>query len=885
MTFKYFFPLFLLCTLLAYRVDAQIAIGGDYDEQINYAAPQEYTIADITISGVKYLDNNSLVSISGLKVGNTIQVPGDKIQRAIEKFWAQNLFDDVKIRATRIQDGMIYLDIFLQERPRMSKFMITGVRKGQADELRDKIRLVSNDVVTDNLIMKTKSIIRKFYVAKGFWDVETNIVQVPDTSRVNSVILEIHIKKNGRVKIDKINITGNTVVDESTLKASMTKTKERGHYRFLYAAQESTIGLFGCFFTGQMKQYPQYVKNVVDQNAKPRIFKQSKYIEEDYQEDLRNIVNKLGANGYRDAMVLRDSVYSVKKGMINIDLNVHEGHKYYFRNITFSGNTVYASKDLLEIIGINKGDVYDYERLEKNTRYNPMNLAVANLYLDNGYLVANVEPVEVRVENDSIDFEIRVHEGKQMRINRNIIKGNTRTSDHVIIREISMRPGQLFSANDLVRSQQALRTMKYFNDQTLQINPTNYYNNDGKVDMEIGVEEASSDQFELSASWAYSHIILSVGVQFNNFSLRNFWNKDAWRPIPSGDGQKLSFRVQSYGQGYFSGNLSFTEPWLGGKHPQSLSGTFFTSFYNNSQTYAKSDPSYWSYNTLSLAFMLARRLNWPDNYFYLSQSVSFTQYSLKNYPSLTSSNITGNGLFHNYSYTISLDRRSLDAALFPRSGSEIGISLEVTPPYSFIRNKPVNEIAAEDRYRWVEFHQWRFNAAFYKQVIGNLVVMARIKAGFIGKYNPDLEVTPFNRYFLGGDGMTGVYAMDLGGKQLIGFRGYDNESLTPLDPTTNQRGAGGVIFNKSTLELRYPLSLNPNSTIFGLVFLEGGDAWRDFRSYNPFQIKRSAGVGVRVFLPMFGLLGLDWGYGIDPVPGYPNANKGQFHFSIGGSID
>jgi outer membrane protein insertion porin family len=501
-----------------------------------------------------------------------------------------------------------------------------------------------------------------------------------------------------------------------------------------------------------------------------------------------------------------------------------------------------------------------------------------SLFVDDGYLTCQIEPVEVNVENDSIDIQIRIREGRQMTINQVLIKGNTRTNDHVIVRELYSVPGRLFSRSDILRSRTSLAQMKYFDPEHIDIETPNINPTDGTVDISYGVQETSSDQLELSGGWGYGRLIGTLGVSFNNFSARNFFKKSAWQPVPSGDGQKLSLRMQSYGKGFLSFTTSFTEPWLGGKRPQQLSVSAYVSAYNSG--YATTSANYYAYNITGISFVFSRRLNWPDNYFNLSNSIGYQRYKLTNYKSLGTS-INGNGNYHNLSYTIALGRYSTDATIYARSGSEVSISLEVTPPYSMIAKQRYSEMSETDKYRLVEYHQWKILGTFYKQIVGDLVVMARTKAGFLGKYNNDLEVTPFNRYFMGGDGMTGYSAID--GRQLVGFRGYTNESMTPNANLQNEPGA--TIYNKNTLELRYPLSLNPNSTIYGLAFVEAGNSWLKFREFNPFDLKRSAGVGVRVFLPMFGLLGLDWGYGFDAIPGLPSANKGQFHFSINSSID
>ena len=869
--------LFILISILSLHAKAQISIGDEIPD-INYNLPHKYTIGGITVTGVQYLNSSVLISLSGLQVGESVEIPGEKIRSAINKLWQQGLFEDIKIMASSVQGEQIFLDIRLTERPRLSKFSFSGIRKGEADDLRDKIKISRGDVVTDNLLMRVRSTISRHYVSKGFFDAELVINQLKDTSQLNNVILMIDVKKNSRVRIQKINITGNRNVSEIALKTALKKTKERGVYRPLFTVQESLFGLFDHIFTKKIKSYPDYARSVLDKNLKIRIFKSSKFIENDFEEDKVNLIKKFYDNGYRDATLLKDSVYRTGRNRINIDLNVFEGNKYYYRNIAFIGNTKFTAAELAILLGIRKGDVYNQEQLDAALQFNPDGIDIMSLFVDDGYLMCSIEPIETNVENDSIDLQIRIREGRQMTINKVSVAGNTRTNDKVIVRELYSRPGQLFSRSDILRSRTSLAQMRYFDQEKIDIQTPNIDPVNGTVDIAYKVEETSSDQLELSGGWGYGRLIGTLGVSFNNFSARNIFNKKAWQPIPAGDGQKLSLRMQSYGKGFFSTSASFTEPWLGGKKPNQFSVSGYHSVFNNGV--AKSNASYYAYKITSLTFIFSRRLTWPDNYFNFSQSVSFQHYNLTNYTRIGSTG-TGNGLYQSYSYTVALGRSSIDAAIYPRAGSEVNISLEATPPYSLIAPNNFASKSDEDKYRLVEFNQWKMSGAFYQQIVGDLVLMARTKMGFLGKYTSDLEVTPFNRYFMGGDGMSGYSAID--GRQLIGFRGYANESLTPDSYLT--RPDGGTIFNKSTLELRYPLSLNPNSTIFGLLFVEAGNTWSKFREYNPFDVRRSAGVGVRVFLPMFGLLGLDWGYGFDAIPGVPSANKGQFHFSINASID
>lgn len=876
MTLRRFTLLSILLSILSMPVMAQTTTGDEVPD-INYNLPRKYVIGGVTVTGVQYLNSSVLISLSGLQVGNKIDIPGERIRSAIDKLWQQGLFEDIKIVATGVQDDQIFLEIRLTERPRLSKFSFSGIRKGEGDDLKDKLKISKGDVVTDNLLNRARNTIIKHYVGKGYFDVAVDIRQIRDTSMVNNVALDIHVDKNNKVKIGKINIIGNKEVSELTLKSALKKTKEKGSYRFLYTLQESFLGFFDHLVHGQMKDYPAYVRDLQDKNMKIRIFKPSKFIENEYEEDKIALVKKFYQNGYRDATLIKDSIYKSGRNDITIDLHVYEGRRYYYRNISFVGNTKFTATELGLLLGIRKGDVYNQEQLESSLQFNPNGIDLMSLFVDDGYLTCTIDPIEISAENDSIDLQIRIREGRQMNVNKVTVGGNTRTNDHVIIRELYSRPGQLFSRSDILRSRTSLTQLKYFDQEKIDIQTPNIDPTNGTVDVAYKVEETSSDQLELSGGWGYGRLIGTLGVSFNNFSARNMFQKGAWRPIPSGDGQKLSLRLQSYGKGYLSASASFTEPWLGGKKPNQLSVSTYVSAFNNG--YAKTSSSYYAYNITGLSFAFSRRLNWPDNYFNLSQTISLQHYNLDNYVLFGKQS---DGLYQSYSYTVGLGRYSTDAQIYPRAGSELSLSLELTPPYSLIAPEKFAAKSADDKYRLIEFHQWKFSGAFYQQIVGDLVVMARAKVAFLGKYSSDIQVTPFNRYFMGGDGMSGYSAID--GRQLVGFRGYSNESLTPNAGAVS-KPAGGTVFSKSTLELRYPLSLNPNSTIFGLLFVEAGNDWSTFEDYTPFDVRRSAGIGVRVFLPMFGLLGLDWGYGFDNIPGMPSANKGQFHFSMNSSID
>ncbi|MDD2964960.1 MAG: POTRA domain-containing protein [Bacteroidales bacterium] len=865
----------LILILTAQQVFPQIAIGSD--ESIDYNNPKEYSIGGVTVTGVQYLDPSVLVMVSGLQVGQSVKIPGEQITAAIEKLWKQGLFENVRIVASRFEDKVVFLEIQLTERPRLSKFSFSGVKKSEADDLREQIRLVSGDVVTDNLIIRTKNQIKKHFNEKGFLNTEVAIDQQRDTTKLNNVALKITVKKNNKIRIGSINFHGNEALASRKLKGAMEETRERTVFHPLRNLDKLVYNTARNFVRMDMNGITDYAADWYADNVKIRIFKSSKFIRSSYTDDKKKIIEAYNSKGYRDAYIERDSVYRNDDRSVNVDLWVNEGRKYYYRNVTWVGNTKYTADFLNSVLRIRKGDVYNQELLETNLSYNPNGFDVSSLYLDEGYLFFSAQPVEVKVENDSIDLEIRIYEGKQARINKVSVMGNDRTNDHVIIRELRTRPGQLFSRSEIIRTQRELAQLRYFNPEKLGIDYTPNPQ-DGTVDLEYKVEETSADQVELSGGWGYGRIVGTLGFSFNNFSAKRLFKKGAWKPIPSGDGQKLSLRFQTYGSGYISASASFTEPWLGGKKPNAFTTSFYYSRYTNGLS--SDDASFASFVIHGLGFSLGRRLEWPDDFFTLYQSVNLQRYSLKNYSSIFSFG-NGNGIFNNLSYTIALGRRSDDNPIFPRKGSDINLSLEVTPPYSLFSGKDYKNLDENSKYEWIEYHKWKLYGSWYNQIVGDLVLATKTKFGFLGMYNSDIGITPFERFYMGGDGLSGYNNLD--GREIIALRGYSNESILP--EYFNSNTVGGTIFAKYTLELRFPLSLNPNATIYALGFMEGGNTWSKFSKFNPFSIYKAAGLGMRIYLPMFGILGLDYGYGLDEIPGNPNANGGQFHFSINQSID
>ncbi len=862
--------------VLPWQLNAQISIGDDLSK-ISYAKPSEYIIGGITITGAEHLDKNVIIMLSDLDIGERIKVPGDDITGAIRKLWEQGLFDNISVTATKIQGNSIFLNIILQERPRMSKFSFQGIRKSEADDIRDKINLTRGDVVTDHLLIKTRKIIEEHYAEKGFLSAEVNIIEVPDPKADNFEDLVINIKKKRKVKILEIDIEGNELLSDDAVKSAMKETKTRGYFNPLDSLGPLLVNLVGDVFTLRFGQFRDHIVQYAKDNYKIRIFKGSKYLESNYKDDLDLIVAKYNKRGFRDAHIITDSVYKIDDRNLGVKIKLEEGNKYYFRNITWIGNTIYPSGFLSAILGIKKGDIYNRELLETNLNYNPTGMDVSSQYMDNGYLFFNATPVETYVDNDSIDMEIRIFEGKQARINKVSVRGNTKTNDHVVIRELRTTPGQLFDRSLVIRTTRELANLRYFNPESIQpdIKPNPA---EGTVDIEYSVEETSADQIELSGGWGYGRIIGTLGLSFNNFSFRNFFNRKAWKPIPSGDGQKLSLRFQTYGADYMSWSVSFTEPWLGGKKPNALTVSYYHSIYSNGRP--KSDTLRQSFVTDGVTLGLGKRLTWPDDFFTLYQGINLQLYNLQNYGTIFHVG-TGTGAFNNINYEVILGRSSINQPIFPRSGSDLSLSVELTPPYSLFSDKDYSTIGDNEKYKWIEYHKWKIKAYWYFELMDKLVLATRLRGGFLGAYNDDLGVTPFERFYLGGDGLSGYNNFD--GREIIGMRGYTNESVTPL--YYQNKNIGGTVFSRYSLELRYPLSLNPSSTIYALGFVEAGNSWLGSQGFDPFDVKRAAGFGVRVFLPMFGMLGLDWAYGFDPIPGIPSAAGSHFHFSLNQSLD
>ena len=836
--------------------------GGDI--VVDYNKPQKYIVGGVGVEGNNYFSPDQILQITGLQEGMEVTVPSEELSAIVNRLWLQRYFEDVAVVVDSLSASRdtAFFKIRIVERPRVSRWTFKGVKSGEEKELRERLNFRRGGEFSDYVAKTSTDIIKRFYKEKGFLNVEVDVNTKRDSIVRSAIRVQFDVNKGQKVKIKKITFNGAEHVKEGKLVKSMKKTKDARLRNF---------------------------------------FSSKKFNEAEYLNDKRSLISAFNEAGYRDARIVKDTMYYVEPGRLQIDFDIDEGKQYFFRNVTWTGNSVYSSDVLNEILKIEKGDVYDVVTMEKRlfgggkqTEYD-----VSKLYKDNGYLFFNIQPVELNIEGDSVDVEMRVVEGKPATLNNIIINGNDLTNERVVRRQVFTRPGYLFSQTDFERSIREIASMGQFDPEAIMeygkgysIIP-NQLNN--TVDLVYNVTEKPSSQLELSGGWGGNTFVATVGVSFNNFSTRRFLDKSAWRPVPLGDAQNLAVRFQTNGTYYTSLSASFSEPWLFGKKPTSL---------NLSVYYTRQTNSYIYYNILNndeymevygFAAGLGKRLKWPDSYFVLYNQLSWQTYKLQNWAYQF---LFNTGISHNLSYTVSLSRNSTDQQIYPRQGSDFSFSLQLTPPYSLLRKKDrgildadgnptrvsswkdinYNLQSSEDRYRWIEYHKWSFKGAVYTKLVGDLVLMARAQFGYLGYYNRNWGYSPFEGFRVGGDGMSGY---DTYGSEIISLRGYENYSLTPTDMSsynsTGQYYAGNV-YDKFTVELRYPVILQPQSTIFALLFLEGGNCWSDIRDFNPFQIRRSAGVGVRVFLPMIGLLGVDWGYGFDNHDGNGGS---QFHFVIG----
>lgn len=860
----YRFSLLFSCILLTAATGrAQLSIQGDTTTRLgmrrntndnNAAVIKQFEIGGITVTGTKYLDEDLLIAVTGLTIGNKIRLQNDEsIAKAIQNLWKQELFSDISISISKTIGTRVFLDIKVEERPRLSRYNFKGIKKSEATELKDKAGLVKGRVVTEAIKKEATVRIGKYFSEKGYGNVTIDIKERVDTISVNSVILTFEIDKGYKTRINQVNISGNSSASDLKLKRTMRSIKEMARIS-IYPADRISVyekneRSFGKYLSNNGFLSVSKTLEALDPYFRYNFFSSSKFNMNKYEEDKMSLVEYYNSLGFRDASVEKDTIYKVDNGNINIDLHVREGRKYYFGNMEWKGNTKYSNEVLTKILDIKKGDVYNQQLLDTRLgkQLSPEGGEdVSSLYMDDGYLFFNVDAVETSIVGDTINYELRVTEGPQATIRNVTIAGNDRTNEHVIRRELRTLPGNKFSRADLIRTQREIANLGFFDQEKIGIQPKPNQE-DGTVDIEYTLVEKSSDQLQLSAGFGGGvNFYGNIGVVFSNFSLRNILKPKTWDPLPMGDGQRLSLNYQSNGRFFNSLNFSFTEPWLGGKKPNAFTtNLLYSRFASAVGNPPRADSSYM--RVLGGGVSLSKRIKWPDDNFVFTYGVNYQNFKLKDYGLLEG---VSNGYSNNLFFRLVLARYSVDKPLYPTSGSNFSFTFQFTPPYSLFNGKDYSTANAEEKYKWVEYHKYRFTAEWYHKVVGNMVFKLATKYGFMGYYNNDIGYSPFERFQLGGDGLSGRNFFV--GKDIVAHRGF-------REPYQNN----AVIFNKYTAELRYPFSLSPTSTIYGLAFVEAANAWNDFKDYNPTKLNRSAGLGVRIFLPMFGLLGLDYGVGFD----------------------
>ena len=853
-------------------------------DRVPFDQGKKYILAKVELTNKLSFNDQTVVTFAGLQKGQEITVPGEEISAAIKKLGKLGLFDEIAFYINHIDNDSIYLDLDIKELPKLNDVKFVGVKKGKTETFIKDNGLTKGKVVNENLITTTKNYIENKYKKDGYFNTKTNINIVKDTSATNQVNMVVSVDKGDKIKISSIDFVGNSKLSDKNLRGAMKNTKKRNPIRLLKA---------------------------------------SKFVKDKYKEDLEKIIENYKEKGYRDARIVSDSVaYNKDKNTLAIKINIEEGNKYYFGNIKFLGNTVYSDNDLNRYLGIKKGETYNGVLLEKRIadKSKPDGEDITNLYQNNGYLFSNINAVEVKTANDTIDFEVRITEGPLAYFNHITVVGNDKTNDRVIYRELRTKPGEKYSKEELVRTVREIGQLGYFDPEAIDPKFKNVDGAAGTVDIEYNLVEKGSSQIELQGGYGGGGFIGTLGLSFNNFSARNIGNKSAYKPLPMGDGQKVALRLQ--GSTYFQTySLSFSEPWFGQKKPVQFNSSISYSkqFANNYTTY-KVDKTR-SFNIFTVSVGLAKRLTVPDDFFVLSQSISYQSYDLNNY------NVGlftfGDGASKNIAYTIGLSRNNKGVnPIFPTYGSEFSISAKITPPYSLfnkidyadLKNQDAYKQRASDdikdsygnviipkgsyldvngnattadeaavdqgkvdqkKYNWLEYYKIKFKADWYTKLYGKFVLRTLTEFGFLGAYNQDRGLVPFERFFVGGDGMAN-YSMD--GRETVQLRGYPNNSLTPV---VNGTQAGATVYNKFSMELRYPITLKAAASIYALAFLEAGNSFENFKSYNPFDIKRSAGFGLRVFMPAFGLLGIDFGHGFDALPGSTKPNGWETHFIIG----
>ena len=807
---------------------------------LDYEHPKQYIINKVKVSGIKYLDPEVVASMSGLTKGDTIMIPSDYLSSTLKTMWNQRIYSDVQILTEPVGDS-VNIEIVLRERPRVYDWKIEGVRKGQMSELLETLKLKKGSELSDFVLNSSKDAIRKYFAEKGFYNADVSVRLENDTTLENVVNVFFVVDRKNRVKIGKIDFEGNTALSDRQLRRSFKKTHQKSI----------------------------------------NIFKGAKYKEKDYEEDKENLIDFYNSRGYRNATILSDSVYRINDKRLGIALKVDEGNKFYYRNVSWTGNSVYETRQLNDMLGISKGETYDKKTLHKrlgigkHADYEDMS-SISSLYQNNGYLFSSIDPGEVVVGEDSIDINVKIFEGKQAKINEVKISGNHRVNDRVIRRELYVRPGELYNRALLMQTIRQLNQMQHFDPEKTSPGIDLVPNSNELVDISFPLEEVASDKFEISGGWGSNMFVGSVGVQLNNVSLKNFFKGSEWRPYPHGQNQQLAIRGQTNGSYYKAISLNFTEPWLGGKKPNSLTVGLYYS--DETDAYYAWQSGNRHFRTIGVSVGIGRRLSWPDRYFTIYNEISYQAYNLKDWSSF----LVTNGTSNIFALKTVLARNSVDSPIYPRTGSEFSLSLTLTPPYSlFQKNVDYADPNLPDykRYKWIEYHKWQFKAQWYYPLTNNnkLVLMARAEMGYLGSYNKN-KPSPFEGFDVGGDGMSGY---NVYGVEIVGLRGYENSALTPYTYTADGRADYARAYNKYTMEIRYPFILKPSSTIYGLVFAEGGNAFKSWKEFDPFLIKLSIGVGARIYLPIVGMLGIDWGYGFDKAVGQTERSGSQVHFIIG----
>lgn len=809
--------------------DFEIPQGAEF---MDSKEPKLYHIRKVNIHGVKYLNHDILRSASGLVPGDSVYLPGPFIQNAANRLWMQRYFEDIQIGAT-IEGDSLDLEVMLKERPRVMNWKIGGVPKSKSADLINELKLKRGHELSDHIIDKNTKLIKKHFSDKGFRNCEVTATFEQDSVVKQGVNVTFNVVKNPRVRIGSITFEGNKNIEGKRLERAFKKT-HKVSYKF---------------------------------------WQQTKLMEKDYEEDKELLIDFYNSKGFRNAHILSDSIYTINEKRLGIHIKLEEGNKYYIRNVSWVGNSRYDTEYLQKLLSVKSGDVYDkksiHKRLGIGKEMNPEEMSISSLYQNDGYLVSQIEPAEIVVGPDSLDLEVRVFEGKQFTINNVGISGNMRVDDEVIRRELYTRPGELYNRALLMQTIRTLAGMQHFNEEAIMPDIKLVQGAADLVDINWPLEEKASDQFNIAAGWGSGTFVGSVGITLNNLSVRNFFKKGAWRPYPMGQNQRLSISGQTNGTYYKALSLSFSEPWLGGHKPNSLTISGHLSESNDAYyPWQKANTFFRSYGA---AIGLGKRLSWPDPYFQFYAELSYLRYGLKGYTSFVMENGNANTLAMKFI----LARNSTDQPIYPRRGSDISLSLQITPPFSAMDGKDYasNTLTEQERWRWIEFHKWQFKAQWFQPISrnNNLVLMAKAEMGFLGHYNKN-KVSPFERFQVGGDGMTGysIYGVDI-----ISLRGYEDGDLDPVGERYS------VAYNKYTVELRYPVILKPSSQIYVLGFLEAGNGFSSWKDFSPFKVKRSAGVGVRLYLPIVGMMGIDWGWGFDPAAGQSKRSGSQFHFVIG----